>query len=137
MILRCQSHQPKVNVKPTLKQRRIFKSNRRTLYRRCFGVGMLTLNQRSQNNVRITLISRCRCCQPIFNQSSTSKRRRIPTGMCLHAGVLRLPLHGGRGIVQAYEMSHLMQQYVTYDIFWLAIQTRENNGEDIFWFHHV
>ena len=83
LILRCQFHQPKVNVKPTLKQRRNFKSNRRTLYRRCFDVGMVTLNQRSQNNVRITLISRCRRCQPIFNQISTSKRRRMPTGYCI------------------------------------------------------
>ena len=80
LILRCQSHQPKVNVKPTLKQRRNFKSNRRTLYRRCFDVWMLTMNQRSQNDVRITLISRCRRCQPIFNQISTSKRRRMPAG---------------------------------------------------------
>ena len=39
------------------------------------------LNQRSQNDVRITLISRCRRCQPIFNQISTSKRRRIPAGL--------------------------------------------------------
>ena len=38
------------------------------------------LNQRSQNDVRITLISRCRRCQPIFNQISTSKRRRMPAG---------------------------------------------------------
>ena len=38
------------------------------------------LKQRSQNDVRITLISRCRRCQPIFNQISTSKRRRRPAG---------------------------------------------------------
>ena len=44
---------------------------------------MLTLNQRSQNDVRVTLISRCRRCQPIFNQISTSKRRRMPTGYFL------------------------------------------------------
>ena len=56
--------------------------------------------------------------------------------MCLHAGVFRLRLHGGRGIVKGYEMSHLMQQHITYDISWLAIQTRENN-EGRFWFHHV
>ena len=87
-ILRCQSHQPKVNVKPTLKQRWNFKSNRRTLYRRCFDVWMLTLNQRLQNDVRITLISRCRRCQPIFNQISTSKRRRMPAGTAAHIGYL-------------------------------------------------
>ena len=80
LILRRESHQPKINVKLTLKQRQNFKSNRRTLYRRCFDVWMLTLNQRSQNDVRITLISRCRRCQPIFNQISTSYRRRMPAG---------------------------------------------------------
>ena len=81
LILRCQSHQPKVNVKPTLKKGRNFQSNRRTLYRRCSDVWMLTLNQRSQNDVRITLIPRCRRCQPTFNQISTSKRRRMPAGL--------------------------------------------------------
>ena len=69
MTMILQSLQPKLNVKSTLKQRRNFKLNRRTLCRRCFHVWMLMLNQRSQNDVRITLISRCR---PIFNQISTS-----------------------------------------------------------------
>ena len=49
MILRWQSHQPKLNVKPTLKQRRNFK-----LCRRCFHFWMLMLKRR-QNNVDITL----------------------------------------------------------------------------------
>ena len=90
LILRCQSHQPNVNVKLTLKQRRNFKSNQRTLYRCCFYVGMLTLNQRSQNDVRITLISRCRRCQPIFNQISTSKRRLMPAGLLSYPAWLKL-----------------------------------------------
>ena len=74
-----------------MKQRRNFKSNRRTLYRRCFDVWMLTLNQRSQNDVRMTLISRCRRCQPIFNQISTSKRRRMPAGFKIDRS--RSPYH--------------------------------------------
>ena len=66
-----------------------------------------------------------------FNSMIIQRKHRFA------AGVLRLRLHGGRGIVKAYEMSHLIQQYVTYDSSWLAIQARENNGEDSFWFHHV
>ena len=76
LMLRCQSHQPKVNVKPTLKQRRNFKSNRRTLYRRCFDVWMPTLNQRSQNDIRITLMSTLSTYfQPNFDVETTSYAR--------------------------------------------------------------
>ena len=92
LILRCESHQPKLNVKPTLKQRRNFKSNRRTLYRRCFDVWMLLLNQHSQNDVRITLISRCRRCQPNFNAGPLGMKCVVcPLGMkCVvpHTGKL-------------------------------------------------
>ena len=56
LILRCECHQPKLNVKPTLK----------------YDVRMLMLNQRSQNDVRITLISRCWR----FNLFSTKFQRR-------------------------------------------------------------
>ena len=54
------------------------------------------LNQRSQNDVRITLISRCRRCQPIFNQISTSKRRRMPAGISSGHNSFTLHLISGK-----------------------------------------
>ena len=65
LILRCESRQPKLNVK--LKQRRDFKSNRRTnvstLFRRLVANIEPTFTKRRQNNVDIMLST----FQPIFN----------------------------------------------------------------------